>query len=76
MRKTFGLFSSTYIMPLVYFYPLLKTSEIFWFSDVFRGYVKRPATRKGFTERRSQPAITCSMLAIGTLEQGVKYAQS
>ena len=24
----------------------------------------------------SQPAITCSKLAIGTLEQGVKYVQS
>ena len=25
---------------------------------------------------RTQPAITCSKLTIGTLEQGVKYVQS
>ena len=26
--------------------------------------------------QNSQPAITCSKLTIGTLEQGVKYVQS
>ena len=33
----------------LFLYPL-KTSENLWFSDVFRGYRKRPMARNGLTE--------------------------
>ena len=34
----------THFMPLVFFYTPCKTTEKLWFSDVFRGYRKRPET--------------------------------
>ena len=39
---TFHVVVLTHFMPLVLFRYPLKTLENLWFSDVFRGYQKRP----------------------------------
>ena len=48
------------------------------FSGVFREFRKRPVAWNGLicSKIDTQLAITCLKLAIGTLEQGVKYVKS
>ena len=59
----------------------METSENIRFSDVFRGYRKRPVALNSLNRSAEiilvlqQPAITCSNLPIETLEQGMKYVQ-
>ena len=84
------------LLPIIFLNPfqarvpflhLLKTSEHFWFYDVFRGYINVILPWKGlniwnsYVVRKKWPAmpqsaITCLKVTTETLEQGVKDIQS
>ena len=49
LNSSITCFSLTHFMPFVSFYTPLKTSENQRFSDVFRGYRKRPVAWNGLT---------------------------
>ena len=66
----FILFVNPFHVTGVILYPL-KTSENLWFSDIFRGYRKRPVAWNGLTQIRLLPFVNLEFLQllVGVFEE-------